>query len=123
MISSITLSLIALNFCLISMLYTAPLPPSPPPPPSSCSDELVLVSPCMPYVSSLPNNLSENCCDAISSSALNSTSGVCLCHLARQPSKSPTQSFLVCLDLFLIKLFFSIDFLDKLCSFFWKENQ
>ncbi|GMY28891.1 non-specific lipid transfer protein GPI-anchored 25 [Fagus crenata] len=95
MISSITLSLIALNFCLISMLYTAPLPPSPPPPPSSCSDELVLVSPCMPYVSSPPNNLSENCCDAISSSALNSTNGVCLCHLARQPSKSPTQSFLV----------------------------
>jgi hypothetical protein len=127
MISSITLSLIALNFCLISMLYTAPLPPSPPPPPSSCSDELVLVSPCMPYVSFPPNNLSENCCDAISSSALNSTNGVCLCHLARQPSKSPTQSFLVCLDLFLLKLFFffffSIDFLDKLCSFFWKENQ
>ncbi|GMY27358.1 non-specific lipid transfer protein GPI-anchored 25 [Fagus crenata] len=92
MISSITLSLIVLNYLLIFMLFTAPLPP--PPPPSSCSDELVLVSPCMPYVSSSPNNLSENCCNTISSSALNSTNGVCLCHLAHQPSKSPTKSFL-----------------------------
>ena len=120
MISSITLSVIVLNYLLIFMLFTAPLPP--PPPPSSCSDELVLVSPCMPYVSSSPNNLSENCCNTISSSALNSTNGVCLCHLAHQPSKSPTKSFLVCLDLFLLQLFFfSMDFLETMFVFSGKK--
>ena len=73
------------------LLIAAALPPprQPLPPPSSCSDEIVLFSPCLPYVSSPPNNLSntasDSCCDAFSS-ALNSSNGVCLCYLVRQPS-------------------------------------
>ncbi|KAM4115887.1 hypothetical protein ACJW30_02G007700 [Castanea mollissima] len=93
MITTMTLQLIVLTLGVTStLLLIAAAPPPPPqrlPPPSSCSDELVLFSPCLSYVSSPPNNLSntasDSCCDAFSS-ALNSTNGVCLCYLVRQPS-------------------------------------
>ncbi|KAF7806873.1 non-specific lipid transfer protein GPI-anchored 2 [Senna tora] len=62
-------------------------PPSPPETPS-CTDELVLFSPCLPFVSSPPNNLddaaSANCCDSFSSAA-DSGAAVCLCYLLREP--------------------------------------
>uniref|UniRef100_A0A2N9F5I3 Bifunctional inhibitor/plant lipid transfer protein/seed storage helical domain-containing protein n=1 Tax=Fagus sylvatica TaxID=28930 RepID=A0A2N9F5I3_FAGSY len=87
--TTITLRLIALNLVLTSTLLLIVAAPPPPPPPSSCVNEIILFSPCLPYVSSPPNNLSdtasESCCDAFSS-ALNSTNGVCLCYLVRQPS-------------------------------------
>ncbi|KAM3707212.1 hypothetical protein ACB098_02G007800 [Castanea mollissima] len=93
MITTMTLQLIVLLLGVTSMLLLIVAAPPPPPqrlpPPSSCSDELVLFSPCLSYVSSPPNNLSntasDSCCDAFSS-ALNSTNGVCLCYLVRQPS-------------------------------------
>ena len=92
MITTMTLQLVVLALGVTSMLLliVAALPPPPPlPPASSCTDELVLFSPCLPYVLSPPNNLSNtasvSCCDAFSS-ALNSNNGVCLCYLVRQPS-------------------------------------
>ena len=92
MITTMTLQLVVLALGATSMLLlivAAPPPPPPLPPASSCTDELVLFSPCLPYVLSPPNNLSNtasvSCCDAFSS-VLNSNNGVCLCYLVRQPS-------------------------------------
>ncbi|KAK7822558.1 hypothetical protein CFP56_036312 [Quercus suber] len=93
MITTMTLQLIVLALSVTSTLLliaaAQPPPPQPLPLPSGCSNELVLFSPCLPYVSSPPNNLSntasDSCCDAFST-ALNSTNGVCLCYLVRQPS-------------------------------------
>ncbi|KAG7997047.1 hypothetical protein I3843_01G191200 [Carya illinoinensis] len=60
------------------------------PPPSSCTQELVLFSPCLPYISSPPNNLSgtpsDNCCNTLSSSLNSSNNGICLCYLVRESS-------------------------------------
>ncbi|WJX60059.1 hypothetical protein P8452_45309 [Trifolium repens] len=57
----------------------------PPPPPSSCTDQLILFSPCLSYVSSPPNNLTETpstkCCDAFSSSF--APNSLCFCYLLR----------------------------------------
>ncbi|CAN8324511.1 unnamed protein product [Cochlearia groenlandica] len=54
----------------------------------TCTDELVMFSPCLPYVSAPPNNISETpnplCCSVFSSS-VHSTAGNCLCYLLRQP--------------------------------------
>lgn len=62
--------------------------PPPPPPPSSrggCTDQLILFSPCLSYVSSPPNNLSETassrCCGAFSSSF--APNSLCFCYLLR----------------------------------------
>ncbi|KAK9992665.1 hypothetical protein SO802_027650 [Lithocarpus litseifolius] len=94
MITTTTLQLVVLALGVTSMLLLIVVAPPPPPPPplppaSSCADELVLFSPCLPYVLSPPNNLSntasDSSCDAFSS-ALNSNNGVCLCYLVRQPS-------------------------------------
>ncbi|PNY01028.1 non-specific lipid-transfer protein [Trifolium pratense] len=59
-----------------------------PPPPSSrggCTDQLILFSPCLSYVSSPPNNLTETastkCCDAFSSSF--APNSLCFCYLLR----------------------------------------
>ncbi|CAN6726180.1 unnamed protein product [Malus baccata var. baccata] len=56
----------------------------PPPPLPSCADQLVRFSPCLPYVSSPPNNLSDSpppkCCDAFSLS-MESGGALCLCYL------------------------------------------
>ncbi|KAB2599657.1 hypothetical protein D8674_009928 [Pyrus ussuriensis x Pyrus communis] len=75
--------LLALTLAIIS---TEPAePPSPLP---SCGDELVRFSPCLPYVSSPPNNLSDSpppkCCDAFSLS-LESGGALCLCYLVQDP--------------------------------------
>ncbi|KAK4775701.1 hypothetical protein SAY87_023662 [Trapa incisa] len=60
-----------------------------PSPPTSCSTSIVLFSPCLPYVSSPPNDLDSNvtswCCDAYSS-VLGSGSSICLCFLVREPN-------------------------------------
>ncbi|KAK4800327.1 hypothetical protein SAY86_020814 [Trapa natans] len=60
----------------------------PPSPPTSCSTSIVLFSPCLPYVSSPPNDLDSSvtswCCGAYSS-VLGSGSGICLCYLFREP--------------------------------------
>ncbi|PRQ38582.1 putative bifunctional inhibitor/plant lipid transfer protein/seed storage helical [Rosa chinensis] len=57
-------------------------------PPSACADELVRFSPCLSYVASPPNNLSDlpasKCCDAFSSSG-ESGRAVCLCYLVQDP--------------------------------------
>ncbi|KAM5569454.1 non-specific lipid transfer protein GPI-anchored 25-like [Rosa sericea] len=57
-------------------------------PPSACADELVRFSPCLSYVASPPNNLSDSpaskCCDAFSSAA-ESGRAVCLCYLVQDP--------------------------------------
>ncbi|XP_057443802.1 non-specific lipid transfer protein GPI-anchored 25-like [Lotus japonicus] len=59
------------------------------PPPSSggCTDQLMSFSPCLPYVSSPPNNLTETasaaCCDAFSSAT--AVDSLCFCHLLRDP--------------------------------------
>ncbi|KAL4642334.1 hypothetical protein ACB092_02G008900 [Castanea dentata] len=93
MITTMTLQLVVLALGVTSMLLlivaAPPPPPQPLPPPSSCANELVLFSPCLPYVLSPPNNhsnmASDHCCEAFSS-ALSSNNGVCLCYLVRQPS-------------------------------------
>ncbi|CAA2998377.1 non-specific lipid transfer protein-like 1 isoform X2 [Olea europaea var. sylvestris] len=63
---------------------TPPLPS----PPVTCSDELVTFSPCLPYISAFPNNISEipppQCCDDVSITFA-SGSAVCLCYLVRRP--------------------------------------
>ncbi|CAI8584606.1 unnamed protein product [Vicia faba] len=50
-----------------------------------CTDQLILFSPCLSYVSSPPNNLTETastkCCKAFSSSF--APNSLCFCHLLR----------------------------------------
>ncbi|CAF2096733.1 BnaA05g35420D [Brassica napus] len=54
----------------------------------TCTEELVMFSPCLPYVSAPPNNISDApdplCCSAFSTS-VHSGAGNCLCYLLRQP--------------------------------------
>ncbi|CAH8313116.1 unnamed protein product [Eruca vesicaria subsp. sativa] len=63
-------------------------PPSSSPPAPTCAEELVMFSPCIPYVSAPPNNVSATadplCCSVFSAS-VHSTAGNCLCYLLRQP--------------------------------------
>ncbi|KAM1171900.1 hypothetical protein ACFX2I_022055 [Malus domestica] len=76
--------LLALTLVILSLGSAEP-PPSPPP---SCADELVRFSPCLPYVSSPPNNISDSpppkCCDAFSQS-MESGGALCLCYLVQDP--------------------------------------
>ncbi|KAL3727202.1 hypothetical protein ACJRO7_032018 [Eucalyptus globulus] len=65
-----------------------PPPPSPAPPaPDGCAGQIVLLSPCLPYVSSPPNDLASSapplCCAAL---AFARRSGLvsCLCYLVRE---------------------------------------
>ena len=62
--------------------------PSSSPPAPTCSEELVMFSPCIPYVSAPPNNISKTpdalCCSVFSTS-VHSAAGKCLCYLLRQP--------------------------------------
>ncbi|KAF3457108.1 hypothetical protein FNV43_RR01765 [Rhamnella rubrinervis] len=57
-------------------------------PPATCADELVKFSPCLAYVSSPPNNLSDvvpsKCCDAFTSE-FEAGEAICLCYLLQQP--------------------------------------
>nr|GMD80518.1 caM kinase-like vesicle-associated protein [Ipomoea batatas] len=61
---------------------------SSPPPPISCSDQLVLFSPCLPYISSSPNNKTNTpppqCCDEMTF-AVASGNAICLCYLVQRP--------------------------------------
>ncbi|KAA8548660.1 hypothetical protein F0562_000344 [Nyssa sinensis] len=64
---------------------------APPPPPygaGACSNEVVAFSPCLPYISSPPNNISSSpsiqCCDVFSS-AFETGDADCLCYLVRRP--------------------------------------
>ncbi|XP_015170463.1 uncharacterized protein [Solanum tuberosum] len=74
---------------------TLPEPPELPPtsPESlsttiSCVDELVAFSPCLPYISDPPNNISDSppfqCCDNFSAAFVDDTA-ICLCYLVRNP--------------------------------------
>ncbi|OVA05426.1 Bifunctional inhibitor/plant lipid transfer protein/seed storage helical domain [Macleaya cordata] len=54
-----------------------------------CTGELREMSPCLPYISSPPNNLSSSAssdCCILFNSAFNTGSVTCLCHFIRQPS-------------------------------------
>ncbi|CAK9329109.1 unnamed protein product [Citrullus colocynthis] len=58
-------------------------------PPTGCTTrELLLLSPCLPFISAPPNNLSDTvpsaCCEAFSS-AYGSGGGICLCYFLREP--------------------------------------
>ncbi|KAG6574972.1 hypothetical protein SDJN03_25611, partial [Cucurbita argyrosperma subsp. sororia] len=58
-------------------------------PPTGCTTrELLLLSPCLPFISAPPNNLSDSvpssCCEAFSS-AYGSGGGICLCYFLRDP--------------------------------------
>ncbi|KAL5541532.1 hypothetical protein UlMin_009242 [Ulmus minor] len=79
---------ITLLLVLSTLLLFATAAPPPSSPPHECTDELVMFSPCLEFVSAPPNNLSDrassNCCQAFSS-AFNSGSGICLCFLIREP--------------------------------------
>ncbi|KAF9622594.1 hypothetical protein IFM89_032493 [Coptis chinensis] len=56
---------------------------------TTCTNELTSISPCLPYISSPPNNLtltpSLQCCHQFSSTFVNQTSVSCLCYLLREP--------------------------------------
>ncbi|KAA0040813.1 hypothetical protein IC582_001836 [Cucumis melo] len=58
------------------------------PPPGCTTRELLLLSPCLPFISAPPNNLSDTvpseCCDAFSS-AYSAGGGICLCYFLREP--------------------------------------
>ncbi|KAJ7980009.1 Bifunctional inhibitor/plant lipid transfer protein/seed storage helical domain containing protein, partial [Quillaja saponaria] len=85
MISAIPCFFVFLLSSTLLLSMAAPPPQSPIP---SCTNELVSLSPCLPYISSPPNNMSDSvstdCCNAFSS-AFNSSGAVCLCYLLRQP--------------------------------------
>ncbi|EOA19098.1 hypothetical protein CARUB_v10007766mg [Capsella rubella] len=71
-----------------SAVYATLQAPSSSPPVLTCTEELVMFSPCLPYVSAPPNNISETpnpiCCSVFTSS-VHSSAGNCLCYLLRQP--------------------------------------
>ncbi|KAL0725018.1 hypothetical protein Bca4012_039617 [Brassica carinata] len=54
----------------------------------TCTEELVMFSPCLPYVSAPPNNMSltpDPLCCSVFSTSVHSGAGNCLCYLLRQP--------------------------------------
>ncbi|XP_009783115.1 non-specific lipid transfer protein GPI-anchored 25-like [Nicotiana tabacum] len=62
--------------------------PSTPPPSSGCADELVAFSPCLPFISGSPNNISDSppvqCCDNFAA-AFDDNTAICLCYLVHNP--------------------------------------
>ncbi|AES65856.1 non-specific lipid transfer protein GPI-anchored 25 [Medicago truncatula] len=75
-------------FLMLSLGISAVTVAVAPPPPSSregCTDQLLLFSPCLSYVSSPPNNLTETastkCCDAFWSTFV--PNSLCFCYLLR----------------------------------------
>jgi hypothetical protein len=73
---------------MLSLMSISAVTVAAPPPPSSpegCTDQLLLFSPCLSYVSSPPNNLTETastkCCDAFSSTF--APNSLCFCYLLR----------------------------------------
>ncbi|KAJ0233062.1 Non-specific lipid transfer protein GPI-anchored 25 [Hirschfeldia incana] len=81
--------ILAITFSSSSAVAETTQPPSSSSQPApTCSEELVMFSPCIPYVSAPPNNVSDTpealCCSVFSSS-VHSTAGNCLCYLLRDP--------------------------------------
>ncbi|KAF8115423.1 hypothetical protein N665_0027s0038 [Sinapis alba] len=79
--------ILAITFSSSSAVTEAQAPSSSPPV-LTCTEELVIFSPCLSYVSAPPNNLSDMldplCCSVFSTS-VHSGTGNCLCYLLRQP--------------------------------------
>ncbi|XP_060182046.1 non-specific lipid transfer protein GPI-anchored 25 [Lycium barbarum] len=55
---------------------------------TGCADELVAFSPCLPYISESPNNISDTppiqCCDNFAK-AFDDNTAICLCYLVHNP--------------------------------------
>ncbi|KAL1220664.1 Non-specific lipid transfer protein GPI-anchored 25 [Cardamine amara subsp. amara] len=87
-ITVVFILILAITFSSSSAADTATQAPSSSATNLTCTEELVMFSPCLPYVSAPPNNMSETpnplCCSVFSSS-IHSTVGNCLCYLLRQP--------------------------------------
>ncbi|XP_043697973.1 non-specific lipid transfer protein GPI-anchored 25 [Telopea speciosissima] len=68
---------------LLTFLVIVPTSPT-----EVCFNELTALSPCLPFISSPPNNLSSSipplCCDVFSST-FNTSGAVCYCYLLSQP--------------------------------------
>ncbi|VVB01124.1 unnamed protein product [Arabis nemorensis] len=79
-------TMLAITFSAVTDATQSPSSSSPPI--LTCTEELVMFSPCLPYVSAPPNNLSDTpnpiCCSVFSSS-VRTNAGKCLCYLLRQP--------------------------------------
>ncbi|KVI11322.1 putative lipid-binding protein At4g00165 [Cynara cardunculus var. scolymus] len=77
--------LLASTFLLITASHLTPPPSSPAP--GGCADSVISFSPCLPYISAPPNDLSDDpssqCCD-IYDGAFDSGEAECLCYLVRQ---------------------------------------
>ncbi|KAK4355580.1 hypothetical protein RND71_024551 [Anisodus tanguticus] len=80
-----------LLFVYLLLLAGAVALPAQPELPSSstgCVDELVAFSPCLPYISDTPNNISDTppiqCCDNFAAAFDNNTA-ICLCYLVHNP--------------------------------------
>ncbi|KAG7542892.1 Bifunctional inhibitor/plant lipid transfer protein/seed storage helical domain superfamily [Arabidopsis thaliana x Arabidopsis arenosa] len=92
MVATITTFVFILTLAMIfsssSSAVSATQAPSSSPPIPTCTEELVMFSPCLPYVSAPPNNMSETpdpiCCSVFTSS-VHFSAGNCLCYLLRQP--------------------------------------
>ncbi|XP_022760875.1 uncharacterized protein LOC111307104 [Durio zibethinus] len=84
---AITNIFIAFLHLLLLALKAHSLPPSPPQK-LGCVAELVAFTPCLPFVSTPPNNATNSvapqCCEAFSS-AFESGDGFCFCYILRQP--------------------------------------
>ncbi|KAJ0255222.1 Non-specific lipid transfer protein GPI-anchored 25 [Hirschfeldia incana] len=82
----LTLIILAITFSSSSAANETQAPS--PPPALTCTEELVMFSPCLPYVAAPPNNMSDTpdhiCCSVFSTS-VHSAAGNCLCYLLRQP--------------------------------------
>ncbi|KAM3326535.1 non-specific lipid transfer protein GPI-anchored 25 [Capsicum chacoense] len=95
---SITMADVLILFSVLLLAAgTIPAPPpevlpSTPPESSSteigCADELVAFSPCLPYISEPPNNISDSppvqCCDNFAA-AFGDDTAICLCYLVHNP--------------------------------------
>ncbi|KAI6693269.1 hypothetical protein NL676_020979 [Syzygium grande] len=87
--AAVTVFLLLLLLRLRAAAAAAPPPPPPSPPaPDGCAGQIVLLSPCLPYVSSPPNDLASTapppCCAALSFARDSGFAG-CLCYLVREP--------------------------------------
>ena len=87
-VTIVIILMLAITFSSSSTAVAETQGPSSSPPAPTCSEELVMFSPCIPYVSAPPNNISKTpdalCCSVFSTS-VHSTAGKCLCYLLRQP--------------------------------------
>lgn len=84
-VSAIVTVLLASTLVLITTSDVTPPPSSPPP--GGCADSVISFSPCLPFISAPPNDLSDEpssqCCD-IFNGAFASGKAECLCYLVRQ---------------------------------------